>query len=205
MHINRLPTQSIRPFDLIKVASMFCLVGSWANAATLAHWRFEDTAFLNDSSGGGHTLGVVGTSPTQVTPLPSSGNGSAFSNPIPQTGASNSGLADFGTGIAGNFTVADDGWMDSIGTNGTFTLEAYVNLEDLSNINPWIVSQYEYTGVDERSFAFGVSRDDGGLRAIIAGNTDGSDRTTFESSLNLAFNRDYYVALTYDSSNITFY
>lgn len=204
MNINHLST---RPLNFVKVAVMICLASSWANAATLAYWRFEDTAYLDDSSGGGHTLGVVGTSPSQVTPLPSSGNGSAFSNPIPNTSAPNTGLADFGTSLAGNFSVADDGWMDPIGANGTFTLEAFVNLGgSLPNShNPWIVSQYEYTSVGERSFAFGINRDTGGLRAIIAGSTGGSDRTTFESSLDLAENTDYYVAMTYDSSNITFY
>ncbi|WFB36868.1 PEP-CTERM sorting domain-containing protein [Kiritimatiellota bacterium B12222] len=185
-------------------AGSLLLLGTQAHPAILANWRFEDGSYLTDSSGGGHTLTGTTTPPTQVNPLPGSGNGSDFSNPIPQTGDGNTGLANYGSSQNGHLYLSDDGWMDSIAANNTFTVEALVN-RTTDKVAQYILSQYEYPGTGTRSFAFGVGGSN--LRMLLS--DDGDTFTTFNSTLSLDKNVDYYVAASVDATDptgsITFY
>lgn len=187
------------------IALLTLLASSLADAATLAYWRFEgdSSSFLNDSSGGNHTLSQTGTSNVGQTTLADAG--SHFSNPIPQTGAANYALANYGTLQSRELGVADTGnWMGAIAASGQFTLEAYVSPRLNLSDNVYILSQYSTAG-NQRSFAFGITAGTGELRMLLSDN--GTSFTTFVTDgLALATDTDYYVAVSFDfSSGLTFY
>ena len=84
-----------------------------AVAATVAYYRFEDSpGFTNNSASATHNL-VPDAGATQAT-LPGSGRGGDFSDPIPQTSASNDKAADF-NGSAGMDSGTGDGNLITTG------------------------------------------------------------------------------------------
>jgi MYXO-CTERM domain-containing protein len=177
-----------------------------AHGTVLAYYRFEDGAFLADSSGGGHDLSQSGT--LSQLAIPATGNGSDFSNPIPQTAALNGHLVNNGATGTGHFTASDStGWLNSIAANDTFTLEALVNLQGTYSETVYIVSQWTAT-TGNRSFAFGVNSSE---QLSLTVSTTGANGLTFgsNSSFQLDLNTDYYVAVSFDASNVdsglTFY
>ena len=189
-----------------------------ASAATVGYWRLgDDGGILADSSGNGNTLTAqgasglgAGTVPTQVN-LGSSGPGSAFSDPIPQTQATNDLAADFnGTSGGDRLYVADpfDSSLD-------FTVEAYLNLGSTNSRTQYFVSQY-YTGsVDpgtdptrqpNRSWALGIADNDGTGAAtansfflLLSG--DGTSTTILPVGITPDLGDDYYLAVRFDNSS----
>lgn len=176
-------------------------VATTASADTIGYWRFEDGAFLSDSSGNGNTL--TNTGMTQAT-LPGAGNGSAFPNPVPQTGAANGSLAAFG-GTKDGFSVSDNTSLSTIASNNTFTLEAIINASTISNTSPedsrYLVSQYN-SSTTQRSFSWQINTNEG--FSVFLGETGGGFAGSLVSSNSLiASNKDYYVAVSYNAATDT--
>ncbi len=181
------------------VATLLLLAaGSVTQAATLGWWRFEGdpaTTYLEDSSGNGHTLSTVGVAPVQIT-RPATGNASAFSDPIPATGASNDSASE-GSGT-GNFSVADPFSY----TN--FTVEAFINRPVTAAGTQYFVSQWNAAG-GQRAFAFGLAgSNDVGANVgsandlFFALSETGATPTLFFSGFDILAGTDYYVAASFD-------
>jgi len=175
---------------------------SVSTAGVVGYWRFENGALLDDSSGNANSLTNVGGM-TGVA-LPGSGNGSDISNPIPQNGAANGQLAQFTGGVSG-FSAADSSSFGQIAAKNTFTLEAYFNAGTISDVSPfdsrYIVSQYN-SGAGQRSFSWQINTNEG--LSLFLGETGGSFAGSLVSTTGLIqSNKDYYVAVTYNSTTDT--
>lgn len=179
-----------------------------ASAAVVGHWRFESCSFLSDSSGNGNTLTSSGT--VSQTVIPDMGNGSAFPNPVPQTGTTNGTMTGFGGSSAAGFDAADSTSINQISAKGTFTLEAFVNAGTGTTASGdadarYIVGQYN-SSASARSFSFQMNTQNG--MSVFLGRDDLAFAGTLKSS-NSFFenNKDYYVAVSYDvgANTGTFY
>lgn len=177
-------------------------VGHLAQAATIGYWRFEGTSpgFLSDSSGNGRTL-TAASGPSQVT-LPETGAGSAFPDPIPSTGASNSSGALFPAGDSDRFTTPDvPAFADT-----TFSLEAFFHMSATNTSNKTIAGQWATSG-NQRSFLMTVGASD---TLSFLYSVDGSATTTISSTIPVAVGTDYFAAVTVNmadtsAAGITFY
>lgn len=173
-----------------------------SQAATVAHWRFEggSSTWLLDSSGNGHHLTNTGTTlAASAHTLPSTGAGSAFSNPIPQTGAANLGAVRFSGGGQGLLSAPDSpAW-----TTSTLTIEAYIHLNTVGSLQS--IAGHFSGNTDQplsRSLLFHVTA--GNNLSVILNNT------TLGSTLSLTSGVDYFVAMSIDfnapqNQRITFY
>jgi hypothetical protein len=184
-----------------------------APAATIGYWRFEGTGgdWLRDSSGNGHHLTANG-SPTQYS-RPATGPGSAFPNPIPQTGQPNLAAAQL-TQLSGSnqwLTAADNNAF----TSNTFTIEAFLNISTLPTDSTPIVAGH-FWGFDttnERSWFFAINRNDGihdgKLQLAISQNGIAAEIIR-SPNLALTAGKDYYAAIAVNmadtsANGITFY
>lgn len=193
--------------------SAWCLTP--ADGATVAHWRFEDGAFLQDSVGG-FNLTTTGTVTGYALPL--TGAGSDFPNPVPITGDTNLQGADFGL-RTGHLTVAHDAAL----APSTFTVEAFANLSSASTSRSYIASRWNATD-NQRSWGFGVASSTGGttnstinlsereLYFSISPNGLGTTPNvlTIGSGVQLTLDQDYYLAVSFaptgpTSGDITFW
>lgn len=193
-------------------------VGVSLQAATLGYWRFESGDVTGDSSGNGRTLtltGSTGSAPTSYA-LPSSGAGSAFSNPIPQTGAAN-GYAIQGTGtnklMQKYYTTTD-----TAAALSAMTVESYVNLSDNSTTSMKVIAS-QGANASDGSWAFGIAGYGSGQTAgnllfqyrSLSGTWGSTGIDTINSGINLTVGHDYYVAAVANftgvttTSSITFY
>lgn len=182
---------SLRTSVSVVAASAFLAVGATAHAQTpLHHWTFEGTAGTPGDTGtwwqdkiGSLNLTTTSGTVSQLT-LPATGAGSAFPNPIPQTG----GVNDYGVNVSA-------GWIRPADTNAfngrsSFTVEGFVNLTDVSATN--VLNTIR----DASGSQFQLSVNNAGvLRAVIYDPTDGSFDATINSSLTLAANVDYYFGI----------
>ncbi len=174
-------------------------------ASVVAYWRFESGGFLADSTGKGNNLTQVGN--VSQSNLPGTGNGSAFLNPVPKTGAANGSTLEFDDNTVSGFTATDSSSFDGIAANGTFTLEAFINTGNSAS-SEYIVNQYDSSlgGSSQRSFSFQTNSQDG--LSLFLGRGD-LEYFGFHKSADNIFtaNRDYYVAVSYDvsSNSSTFY
>jgi len=179
-------------------------VASVANAATLAYWRFgDDTSYTYDSTGNGHN--ITGITATQTT-LPGSGDGSAFPDPIPQTGQSNANAADFNGTNSGDRAIADD-FFDS---SSDFTVETLFNMSAVNNSREqYILSQYNTSS--NRSWAIGVADGDEGINGsdpselflYLSSDGEFGTSTTVGLGLTVAANTDYYISVGFDNTSST--
>ncbi len=100
-----------------------------AHGSIIGDWRFENGNVAGDSGPNGLSLSLRGTGGVPISyQLPASGAGSAFSNPIPQTGQSNlSAIEGSGTNklFEQSYYHADD---PAFTITSGITIEAYVNL-----------------------------------------------------------------------------
>lgn len=169
--------------------------GLVARAGVIGYWRFEGdaTGFVTDSSSNGLTLtngdgSTSSTYPTQY-PLPASGDGQYFNNPIPRNGLANSKAASFdggdwfSHGDESEFAVSD------------FTIEAYIH-RDRTNVREVIASQYGSTG-NQRSWAMMVFEDNE-LHFFLSEN--GTSINNIESGIVITSGVDYFVAASFDES-----
>ncbi|MDZ7619774.1 MAG: LamG-like jellyroll fold domain-containing protein [Patescibacteria group bacterium] len=178
-----------------------CLCAT-VSADTIGYWRFEGaddaTGFLLDSSGNGHALVRSALPGVSQIPLPAVGTGSAFANPVLQTGAANSS--------AGSFTTAN-GFLsaayDSSYLVDAFTIEAFINPSALS-ANTVAVGQFSTTTGDPQRRWFLGATTGSQLRVALA-STPGSAPVLDTNAVNwvgpsgmvptsLMVGNDYYVA-----------
>ncbi|MBI1370046.1 MAG: hypothetical protein GC162_15505 [Planctomycetes bacterium] len=203
------------------VASLFALPfmgGTPVIGATVGYWRFEGAAtvtaganndFLDDYSGNGLALSTAGTPTVTQYNLPGSGTGSKYPNPVPSGSQSNTKAATFPNG--GYLAVADA----PILTVHDFTAEAFITKTANTSGTQYIASQWLVSG-NQRSWSFGVagtsdiSGNPGSANDLFIGLSDaGSDAGVVVSGIDIALNKDYYVAVSFDESNfasgVTFY
>ncbi|NQT94485.1 MAG: LamG domain-containing protein [Lentisphaerae bacterium] len=156
---------------------------------TAVYYRFEDSpGFTSDSSG--HAWFDLDNTSVVQTNIPASGRGSAFPNPVPQTGAANSDAADFTTG-----DLFDTGNTSVIIVESNFTAEAFINpTEVVSRGN--IVSMWDHT-VGERSLMFSVEANS--LSLFLS--ETGSDGPNDSAGFSILANKDYFVAVTFDQTD----
>lgn len=164
----------------------------------MGYWRFEDGAFLTDSSGNNLSLTPIDTAPV-VSSIPVSGVGSAFSPSIPSTGASNGHFATLGGG--GNFSRSDS---PALSVSTQLTAEFYFNVSTISGDAEMIVSQFRaidgqrswFVGLQSNQIRFGTSED--GINNI-------NQNSTFAVGSRVQTGIDYYGAVVYDGGTATFY
>ncbi len=167
-------------------------VGS-ADAATVGYWRFEDSpGFTNNSAGTHHLVADAGA--TQVT-LPSSGRGDDFSDPIPQTSASNDKAAEF-DGSSGMDSGTGGG---NLITTGEFTIEAFCNADSWSGTRA-IAAQWDHTS-GKRSWILRAG--EGSL--VLYTSSNGSGNESQSPGYTLATGKDYFIAITFTNGTADFY
>ena len=194
-------------FQFAMFVVVCCLaVPASLSAATIGHWRFEDTpGFLLDSSGNGNTLSLNGTV-TQTT-LPGTGPGSAFPNPVPNTLQSNAKAAD----IAGTSDSLVRSNLSVLPTT-QFTIESFVNWTNSANSNEANADGiFAFTdGISDLGFFFqirtdGIFSSDPNGELFITLN-DGTGNTPIPSGFIPTQGIDYYMAATFDmSGTLNFY
>ncbi|WFB34980.1 hypothetical protein P3T73_12505 [Kiritimatiellota bacterium B12222] len=169
-----------------------------ATASTLVYYRMgDDTSFVTDSSGNGNDFTAFNAVQTVI---PATGDGSAFSSPIPQTGDSNSSMASFdGTQ---NMAAADP-----FGSLTSFTAEAYINLNSYSGSTQYVMSQWT-TASNQRSWGIGVAASGGTGSAsgnelyLLMGEGVGGS-SVIPLGLTVTSGTDYYIAVGYDGTTGT--
>ncbi len=184
------------------------VVASPLYAGTIGYYRFESGDVTGDSSGNGRTLtlaGASGSAPLSYL-LPSTGAGSAFSDPIPQTGAAN-GYGIQGTGATQNFqkyyTLADT----AIGS--ALTVESYVNLSNTDNTTKIIASQGANGTNGSWAFLATSEASGQGARRLLfqfastAGTWGSNGLDSINSGISLTVGHDYYVAVAVNFSDLT--
>jgi hypothetical protein len=182
------------PLGLVVVSTFV----SSASAAVMGYWRFEEGAFLQDSSGNGLSLTQIDTAPVN-TAIPATGAGSSFSPAIPSTGASNGHFAALDGG--GNFSRSDS---PALSVSTQLTAEFYFNVTTISGDAEMIVSQFRaidgqrswFVGVQSNQIRFGSSAD--GINNI-------NQNSAFPTVSRVQTGIDYYGAVVYDAGTVTFY
>mgnify|MGYP000563136055 CR=1 FL=1 len=188
------------------------LLLSNAQAATIGYWRFEGAGsstaginndWLDDYSGTGHNLSA---SSAAQTGIPGSGNGSTFTNPVPQTSASNTNMAN----LAGNNFLSapdSDDW-----TQSAFSLELYFNADDISDASSSIIVSHFNSGINDRGWFLGINRDTKLLQVAFSNNGQtGTGKTeVVDSPWTISEDKDYFAAVVVNmtdtsASGITFY
>jgi len=158
------------------------------HAATVTHYRFEDGVFLDDSSGNSFNLSTNGTSPASAD---TDFGAVDFPTTVPQTGASNTGYADF-TGTTNSLTAADNAAF----TNpSSFTVEAFVSYTNNGALQNVLAQWADGGGSSDRSFRFGIN----GADKINFGLYDGGT-SNFDSTFSLESGDDYYIAATFSDT-----
>lgn len=179
-------------------------------AATLGYWRMENSSDLGlDSSG--NNLNMTNSGPVGSYNLPATGVGSAFFDPIPQTGAANIRAGQFNLGESDHLSIADpfsSAYVD-------LTIESMINLTTAgatTEVRP-IASQWSASSTNH-SWQLGITGNTSGLGArnlILQVATSGTGGTVvnLDSDFQLSLSNDYYIAASLDftGSNlaVTFY
>jgi hypothetical protein len=108
------------------VLSVVASFTSWtaADAATLHHWRFENSpGFLQDSAGGAH---LTASPAASQYALPVSGVGASFVGPFANVGTNESAVAFNGTDSAGLAAA------NTTPASGDFTVELFFHAQSLN-------------------------------------------------------------------------
>lgn len=172
-----------------------------AQAATVAHWRFEGngSGFLSDSSGNGHALSTAGTGTVTQAARPASGAGSAF--PATVAGQPNNAAASFpGGGSTPYLTAADDAaWRGAGGT--TFTVEALVNFGSIATSTTEYLAGH-FGSTSERSWYVAIRRETGSPFVRFFADPDGlstGGNVQWDfGGIPLTAGNDYYIAVVAD-------
>jgi hypothetical protein len=164
-----------------------------ADAALVAHYRFENN-LTTDSSANGNTLTLTtGTGNPVQKPIPVSGDGSKFQNPVKQIGAANTGMLEK-LNVGNLNRTGLTGWVD-----GSFTVEAMVN-NVFFNATAHVIAAYESTTVSHAGWLFEEYQNKLLLEIAPFGPLP-------QSSFNLTASDDWYVAAVFDDAadTITYY
>ncbi len=161
-----------------------------AHAATVAHWRFEGSDFLADSSGNNHGLTNNG-SVTQVA--------TTFPNPVLQTGQANLNAASFD---GSNYLSAAD---NNAFTNSQFTLEAFFSPSSLpgSTETRTIAGHFGSSGSFDNQRSYGLFVRGSSLRVMMSNNGAGFGNVRIWDVGTIAANARYYAAMAVDTSTQT--
>jgi len=164
-----------------------------ADAATVAYYRFEDSpGFTNNSEGTHHLVADAGA--TQAT-LQVSGPGANFSDPIPQTSASNDKAAGF-NGSSGMDSGTGGG---NLITTGEFTIEAFCNADSWGALNA-IAAQWDHTS-GKRSWILRFAS--GSMTLFVS--QDGLLNESKSPGFTLVTGKDYFIAITFTNGTADFY
>ncbi|MGE9267131.1 MAG: LamG domain-containing protein [Verrucomicrobiales bacterium] len=176
--------QSILPLSFL----LSCLA---AESSVVAHWRFEDGAFFNDSSGNSYDLSSGSSADATQVALPATGNGSNFPSAVAGSHASSYNGSQ-------RMTVA----YNSAFKSPTFTLEALVNRTS-TNANTKSIAGMWSGGGSDRVYLLGIYGTN-----VLAYYYNGQNVSSGLPALEL--NTDYYVGVSVDmtdtsSGGVTFY
>ena len=179
----------------VMVGCLLCLAGTSGMAATVVHYRFEDSpGFTNDTAGTRHLANSGGVQYT----LPGSGQGSDFPNPVVGLGASNAKGADFDN-VADVMETGNTS-VDLLSSN--FTIEAFFNMDTATGGRRAIAAQWDVVAT-ERSWMFSV---EGNSTLSLYLSDDGSGSSLIDSGLYVQLNDDYYAAASFDvNGDVVFY
>jgi len=175
------------------------------NAATVGYWRFEDSS---DFPAGPVEATVGDDLSIEDTVVAATG----FPNPVPLTGATNTGSANLGNKdneAAGGYLFNSQSNLQSL--TGAFTFEAFVNLSDNdADSNYYVGSLWEdlTDGSDnnDRRWALGVKSSVTGTGGFDTGelfvlnSPAGTSTALVGTDLILSTGTNYYVALALDGS-----
>lgn len=176
------------------LATALCACCSSAHAATLHHWRFEESpGFLQDSVGAAHLSASPAASQYA---LPAVGPGENFIGPFPGVGT-NTSAAAFSGSLSNGLAAAN-----STPISGDFTIETLYHAASLiGTYGDVLASQAAGVNLGDVSWVFQVRLDG------FAGTTNGelvlvlSDGTSFHAPLSgiiIQPGIDYYVAASFD-------
>jgi hypothetical protein len=192
---------------LAGTAALASVLGT-AQAATIGYWRFEQGAFLSDSSGNGLTLTNNSSTVITQTARPISGPASSFPATIPQNSLSNGHIASFGPGrTADSGTTSDTLSVADPATFIDLTIEAFFHQTFRSTTAQYIAGHWASTG-NQRSWALGINGTNA-ITGVAANNlffilsSDGSSSTLVDSGISILEDKDYYVAARFDGQNPT--
>lgn len=180
------------------------MVGAAAQGATEGYWRFENGAFLNDSSGNARALSNTDTEGDDQYTLPATGPGASFPDPIPQTLAANIQGALFTSSQFDSMSAADSNLSALIYEKPAFTIEAFVNLTDAS-IRRTIASKWTSGGSEIYRFDV-LSSTDTNARSLdfeffgLRG-SGGTIDIQIPAFIPLTLGVDYYVSVSLDFVN----
>lgn len=176
------------------------------NGATIGYWRFETNA-LDDSSGNGYNFENTGSASTRVA-IPGTGNGSTFSDPVPQTGATNDFMV---TKSSSDYlaTGAIDISASGEAANETFTFETYFN-RDAQSDNAFLAAYWNGNSSQRSWVVQLLDNTSGSLNFLLS--ESGASFTSVASGYGLAEDTDYYIGISVDLSSevqaersVTFY
>ncbi len=177
-----------------------------ADTDTVGYWRFESEAgFLEDSGPNDLDLSITGSPAPTHYALPETGYGENFSDPIPQTGQSNNGAADFSASSSGGYLAHPD---DDLFELHDFTFEVFFNRAN-NSVRSFLGGQYD-TGSSQRSWGFGVRDSSVGNSMFLYACKSGATSQYTHSDFAIdELEHDYYAAVTFDESDtetgLTFY
>jgi fibronectin type 3 domain-containing protein len=184
------------------------MVSMSISAGPVGYWRFENGASLGmDASGSALTLTPI-NNPVATNLVTVSGAGrNFFTNGIPQTQQVNTQAVK----LAGNnYLSGTYSAFTNIG-GSQFTVEAFINITSFpSGTTVPIASQWEQGGSPaEQKWIFALRQDSSTgnlIRPRVAISSVGNDAPALNAtSLSLSVNKDYYIALVFDSGNATIY
>ena len=166
------------------------VITSSVQAATIGHWRFENSpGFLNDSAGS-----YILTNNNDVTQV-----ATPFGSTVPQTSASNEYAASFN----GTNAFLASGADPNFDLGNAFTIEAYFRPNALTGTH--MIASHTRTSDNQRSW-FLATNDASGIRMNLSANgTNNKTENAFNGSLTTG--KSYYVAAAFDGSthSVTFY
>ena len=196
---------------LFQCLALQIVVSASLEAATIGYWRFEENAFLADSSGNGYALTTPGSfgSPAQYA-LPATGIGSNFPSSV---GGHANGHAVQGAGA--NNTFQNRQLSTNIGAPGTnldkeLTIEAFFNLSYSSASSSSVIASQGAGATSGASWGLTVTSGGssvGGRNLVFqynkTGGTWGTDLALIDTDIVIELDKDYYVAFTIDFADVT--
>lgn len=190
---------------------------SAAQAGTVGYWRFEDKAFLEDSSGNGNTLMVNAqqSAPPQVIQyaLPNTGVASAFPKHI-DGGANTSAV--IGTGQNNGFRRCqlsadishNGGGLDGLARE--LTIEAFINLSHSSESSSSVIAGQGILAPDGAAWGLIITSQNstvGAQKLVFQFNKNGGawnqGLAMVDTNVVIELNKDYYIAVSADFSDLT--
>ncbi len=175
------------------------------SAATIAYYRFENGAFLNDSSG--NNLALTKSGGASVTQEANT----MFPGVVAQNGASN-GMAAKNTEFdKPTFSTPSNALLDV----SSLTLEGYIHLTAYNGSDTQYLGGRFNSGGNRRSYALGIAGSNGTGSAnaytpfLVVGDSATTSHVVASGLGALSLNTSYYLAVSFDGTtsvnDVTFY